>query len=84
MTKAAKLLDRVPQDDEIKSREKMRKHGQAIATMQGQIVEQIARMKKSDPSIDNTDLVQAEADEGVGKALRASCNAGAQMEDCCY
>ena len=63
VAKAQKLLDRVPEGDEGKFREKMRKDGSAIAKIQSEITEVLARMKTSDPSIDE----EHPADQGHGR-----------------
>ena len=62
VAKAQKLLDRVPEGDEGKFRDKMRKDGGAIAKTQGEISEVLARMRTSDPSIDE----EHPADQGHG------------------
>ena len=86
VAKAAKLLDRVPQADESKFREKMRKDGTAIATTQAQIAELLARMKKADPRIgEGQPAVVAEAgDEAAWQALQVSFREGKRMDDFCY
>ena len=81
---AQKLLDRVPEGDEGKFREKMRKDGSAIAKIQSEITEVLARMKTSDPSIDE----EHPADQGHGredlKQVRESFKAGTRLDDFCY
>ena len=85
VAKAAKLVDRVPPGDEGKFREKMRKESAAIAAAQCQIAELLARMKRSDPNVDEEHPASvAEADKGLGKALRASFAAGTRMDAICY
>ena len=46
---ASRLFERVPQEDEIKFRERMRKDGNAIAAMQCQITDVFERMQTHAP-----------------------------------
>ncbi len=85
VAKAAKLIDRVPTDDEDKFREKMRTCGNAIGTAQSHIREALARTKKADPGIDDEQAAtEAVAGEDPGQTLRASFSAGTRMDDLCY
>ena len=85
VAKAAKLIDRVPTDDEDKFRAKMRKEGNAIGTAPSQIREALARVKKADPGIDDEQAAaEAAAGDGPGQTLRASFTAGTRMDNLCY
>ena len=96
VAKGAKLLAKVPCDDEGKFREKMRREGNAIAATQGQISQVLARIKSSDPRIDEgipaggadvhegeAKAAVADAHEGEGTA-KESFAAGKRMDDSCY
>ncbi len=85
VAKAAKLIDRVPTDDEDKFREKMRTCGNAIGTAQSHIRYALACVKKADPGIDDEQAAtEAVAGEDPGQTLRASFSAGTRMDDLCY
>ena len=100
VAKGAKLLAKVPCDDEGKLREKMRREGNAIAATQGQISQVLARIKSSDPRIGEgipaggadvhegeAKAAVADAHEGEGTAkesFRQSFAAGQRMDDSCY